>query len=135
MCCHEQAAKRHAGQALLFRQSGLYLADQQFKSYWYCTRRMQEDALLLTYADVCRKMMPTGLHPDTSDAEAGAQERHRFCTLYLNVRLDASICRCEREWLDALQTPQAHRYHLYDIPWFYSLRAMSKRHMMCFICA
>jgi hypothetical protein len=31
---------------------------------------MQEDALLLTYADVCRKMMPTGLHPDTPDAEA-----------------------------------------------------------------
>jgi hypothetical protein len=65
---------------------------------------MQEGALLLTYADVCRKMMHLGLCPDTPDAEAQQALKNAnrcFLTLYLDVWPDADakangLMQCKR---------------------------------------
>ena len=50
---------------------------------------------MLTYADVCTKMLQLGLHPDTPDAEAqkALKNANIFLTLYLNVWLDADALR------------------------------------------
>ena len=58
---------------------------------------------MLTYADVCRKMLLLELYPDTPDTDARQALRNgnRYLTLYLNVWHDADanangLMQCER---------------------------------------
>jgi hypothetical protein len=93
----------------------------EYKSYWYCKGRIQEDSLLMTYSDVYRKMMHLGLHPHTPDAQVLQELKNAnrfFLTLYLDVCPDTDakangLMQRKRHWTGP---PSSLRYSLVLFP-------------------